>query len=253
MLSATNIPFIESCDLDPDSSLFRLTVVMQAGAMETEAVRKAVSEFLNAITLGMFARVPELLTGEYVRSVTTQGMSANEMSWDIRGIDASAFRVLVNLLSQASFISTPPFSVRLRSLEGDKRRCGSADIVSLPYAACPPQLPFELTGIELNNISYHPVIRLTFARALSDEEAEVIDGALVTWTWIAAQGGYMEQPIRLERSLIQDNESYPVSPDTWECSLYGFRAAAASFASLLRFAIRFHYHRCPLLNFEIEL
>lgn len=244
------------CDFDPSASEFRVVLVGSVNSLNFESAIRLFTVFLAAVKFGMFAN---LSTGSVEEGVDKLKDSIDHppnrsVEYLLRGIEVSSLRVLLNLLSQASGGSGESFAVSVHSPEEDgrRRRYHWQDLTQLPFQPWPVQTPFELLCTWPDDISFSPVIRMCFVRPLTENEIKIVEEATRVWTAIVKNGGYKEGPPFAEETFLQDIETYLVSPDTWEITLYGFRAHEVSFSSLIRFAFRFHGERCPLSYLEIQ-
>lgn len=244
------------CDFDPSASEFRVALVGSVNSPNFEAAIRVCTIFLAAVKFGMFANVSTAFVEQGVHKLKDSLDQSPNRSLDylLRGMDVSSLRVLLNLLSQASSVSGESFSVSVHSSEtdGSRRRYYEEDLTQFPFQPWPVQTAFELLCTWPDDISFSPVIRMSFVRPLSDNEIQIVEEATGIWTAIVKNGGYKEDPTFAEETYLQNIEAYLVAPDTWEMTLYGFRTHEVSFSSLIRFAIRFHSDRCPLSSLEIQ-
>lgn len=257
MISAdAAFPFMADLEFHPESPSFRVAMIGSDGTPRLEMATDILTTFIAAVKIGMFSRSARPPFKEDVLLLTSQeAVSTDRVSREylIQGVDVSALRVLVNLLCQLPSVSGNTFLLLVRSGEGSGgQQYVPEDMASFPYQSWPEVTPFEVICPWSDDITFNPVVRLDFARALTEDEVRILEPAIATWESIVKGGGYMERPVRAEGPFVQGMESYPVSPLRWEVPILRFGAEESSFASLIRFAIRFHYLKCPLISLEIQ-
>lgn len=257
MISAdAAFPFRADFEFHPESPSFRIAMIGSEGTPRLGVATDILTTFIAAVKCGMFSRSARPPFKEDVLLMTSQeAVPTDRVSREylIQGVDVSALRVFVNLLCQLPPVSGNTFLLLIRSGEASAgQRYVPEDMASFPYQPWPGATPFDVICPWRDDITFNPVVRLDFARALTEDEVRILEPAIGIWESIVKGGGYIERPVRAEGPFVQGMESYPVSPLRWEVPIFRFGAEESSFASLIRFAIRFHYFKCPLISLEIQ-
>lgn len=249
-------PFRADFEFHPESPSFRIAMIGSEGTPRLGVATDILTTFIAAVKCGMFSRSARPPFKEDVLLMTSQeAVPTDRVSREylIQGVDVSALRVFVNLLCQLPPVSGNTFLLLIRSGEASAgQRYVPEDMASFPYQPWPGATPFDVICPWRDDITFNPVVRLDFARALTEDEVRILEPAIGIWESIVKGGGYIERPVRAEGPFVQGMESYPVSPLRWEVPIFRFGAEESSFASLIRFAIRFHYFKCPLISLEIQ-
>lgn len=248
------LPFNIDLNLNPTTNQFFIKFVGSGDSAKLSSFQKVLTVLIKAAELGMFAKDTGQSTVEFINKVSPEDPVVSVQAsaeYLIRYVDISFVRIFINLLFQIPFDPEFKMTVSVQSLESSQN-LRLMDINRFPYQSWPKTTPFDVICPWPDDITFNPVIRFNFCRALSESETQVIEDAISVWEKIVKYGGYIDKPRQAAERFIQDSESYPISPGTWEFIIYRFTAHEISLASLIRFTIRFHYELCPLTCFEIQ-
>jgi hypothetical protein len=247
--------FVIDFNFDPSSIELHFVFLENTKSENFDMAINIFNIFLSAFKFGMFSSSLDISVEEYVNAVklNLDNSQNRTKEYVLKNFNIQDLRIFINLLFQVDFISSQPFSVAIFSPDGASRhKYFLEDIVRFPFQPLPGKTPFNFLFSLDKAISFSPVVRICFQRILIENEVQIVEEAINTWIDFVKKGGYKEELAFSENSYIQDYESYPISPSSWELTLYGFTASEVSFSSLIQFVIRFHKIYCPVVCFEIQ-
>lgn len=231
--------------------------VAKSSLSEMTEVAQIAQAFASAVRTGMFSRA--LANTTPIETVAVEGPANGKYrcQWKVRGIQAGAYRVLLNMLEVMHHFSEPLESIRLSMPTRQGKKMNRQDVMNAPFPGQIFEPPFKLQ-VKKNLVdSREPLIRLEFQREINDEELAALVPLFVAWDSIIIRGGYLEDledrdaDVNIEESL-SSQQTYLASPNTVEHLFYEFIGPKAAFDALINVAVNLHTTFCPLTSFEIE-
>lgn len=168
------------------------------------------------------------------------------------GIDAGAYRVLLNMLAQNHYVNEQLARVYLGIKGEEPRKVVGLDSIlyrrCAPHADSPPFVLYIPQPLEENE---QPVIRIEFARNLSQTEFDFVAGSLQIWDDIIASGGFADTFDRIDL-MEPSGECYMLSPNTVEHPCDGSPDQPVAYDALINMAIKVNATYCPIVVLEID-
>jgi hypothetical protein len=244
-------------DFAGESDVTFEAAVKSSSSKMTEVVQIA-QAFAAAAGTGMFSQGLAANT----RPIETAAMEGPAMGnfrcqWKVRGIQAGAYRVLLNMLDVMHHFSDPLESIRISTPSRLDKQLNWKEVMNAPFPGIIINPPFKLQLKPNLANSRDPLIRLEFQREVKDEELARLVPLFIAWDNIIIRGGYLEDlgdrdaDINIEESLASQ-QTYLASPTTVEHLFYEFIGAKAAFDALINIAINLHVAFRPLTSFGIE-
>lgn len=228
----------------------RFEVEAMDGSASMAPVGWVIELFKRAVAAAMFSG--GRAAGLDVTSASGVRAGALEQQWRLCGVDAGAYRVLLNLLDVVHANLTSLRAVRLRDDSRPPNSLGRREIYELSYPRWSRPVPFELSLKQRLIGAKDVLVRIEFARPLDDEEFSRAEAVFVTWTHLITHGGYQNQcgEIELDDAIVC-SQTYMATPDTVEHEFVRAVGEMAAFEALLNLAVGLHRTLVPVTRFEI--
>jgi hypothetical protein len=253
------LSFPATIDVIDSASESRVTFAAETIAPRPVAsITATVEAFVTAANAGMFSKDPAAIARpivvEALESRTPQRLDS---AWLVTGVQARAYRVLLNMLEVAHGVTSPLQGIRLKSSAGDGARLTTADLLGAPAAIKAGKPPFELHCRRNLKDMREPLIRLEFKRPITDDELARLAPLFVAWDSVAIRGGFIDELPALDEDLDVDAalaspQTYLAAPDTVEHLFDEFVGTEVAFFALLNMVTRIHAMFSPLASLEIE-
>ena len=204
--------------------------------------------FVDAARRGMFANSstpPWQSSAELLGKVVD--LQSRKQTWRVllRSVDRGAYRVLTNMLrarlfdrisvrtnSPASVESPDDALINLSPLEYPK-----------PYKPIPYALDYEMP----DRRSRERYLQVIFASKLDDATAQIVFGALETWTWLMMLGGYPAGDMHPKQSAALPEPAFQLDSHTIEQAFPElFLCDDDCYAAVINWAQILHFFTCPL-------
>lgn len=234
-------------------------VVFEAEAvMPVPALVRIVESFEAAAHASMFSMHPTATTVS-MRVIPGGWSEASRVRrvWWVEGIQAGAWRVLLNMLDTMHHVAAPLASVRLLSTDIAEPRLIWRDVMRLPFPSRSATLPFELEVERSMEDTSEPLIRLAFLREVDDAALQRLASMFSAWDNLVVRGGYWEnlrdrEAIPDVEESLSSQQTYLAAADTVEHLLYEQIGDAAAFDALVNMAFKLNlsFGRVASLQFN---
>jgi hypothetical protein len=167
------------------------------------------------------------------------------------GVDRGAWRVLLQMVHCVHQTGPPLAAVHLRAEGAAGAALHLHDICACSFPGQTGLLPFRIQAPSISD-TRDPVIRITFARSLSDEEFNHPIEALRVWGRLVAAGGYLNSWEPSAQAKMVMGEVYPLTCNTVEATAVGFASGPQAFNGLVNLTARLHVAFRPIVSLEIR-
>lgn len=221
------------------------------------SVSQIVDAFVSAASAGMFSKDPTAATKAIVVESAERSVGHRQQhSWRVTGLQAGAYRVLLNMLHVAHQLTGPVEGIWLSSTTGSGPRLNTADVMN-PLSIRAAKPPFVLLCRRDLRECREPLFRLEFKRPITDEELEVLCPLFLAWDNVAIRGGFVDQlqeedvDLEIEAALAAQ-QTYLAAPNIVEHLFDEFVGGPPAFYAFLNMTMRLHSEFCALESLEIE-
>ena len=166
-------------------------------------------------------------------------------------VHPGAWRLLLASLCQSHYAHAALRGVRLRVEPAAGGALHADTLFAWPLPERRTRVPFPVDELETFSGSSEPLVRLEFARALTDDEFDRLSEAITSWESLILLGGYNDSCERREDLPYTPGELYRASPRVVEDTMFGFDVRPEAFHPLINLAAHFHETVAPVARLEL--
>jgi hypothetical protein len=219
-------------------------------AASVDKIGVVVGLFRAAVNAAMFSR-----GRSSVLEITAAGRAQEgvlSQHWTLGAIDAGAYRVLLNMLDVLHAHQSKLRAVRLRALSSQPYSIDRQAVYALSYPSWSRPAPFEISLKQRLIGAKDVLVRIEFARALSDEEFTRAETLFIAWNHLITHGGYENAngEVELDDAIVCGS-TYMAAPDTLEHEFVRSVGQMAAFEALINLTVGMHDSLGPVRLFEI--
>jgi len=181
----------------------------------------------------------------------SQGERQLRFQFGIEGVDAAAWRVILQLMAAASECSFPLDAVHISSPASAGLALVGDHALALPYPGIPDRLPFSLERLEPQSADKDRYLEFEFARSVQRQHGHEIEQALQSWAELL-MGGYPKEDEHPMDNACDEPATDWVGGTTLLFSLPGYLGSESAFDAAVCMAIWFHQRIMPLRHMTVH-